>query len=317
MKGFGGLDGRMPDMRPLARRREILGEGIPQDKVFDEGLFRNEQGELDEGLMQIESYTLSGLIIERMWDDLKSRADTYSTPEAPRIPLDGSFWKNFADRYIALEQPVKDAVMDRGDQAIRTPPEHQTDEDALFARYFFLQMKQIDGGFQQKLGRPSFIDFFSIYTRLARAAGERYAVQFGHEPALKEYEHMLAHPSFQGMMLQMMMNTRESLGAVIKKLEGNEVFDTNDTSRKFLPDDFVIEEKETGPVLQPNEETMQLLRESIQTTMKKYMEEGKKAPQVLRCPVMDTGKFGEMCDWMRGEIKHHYFDQKYATPVLP
>ena len=311
MKGFSGLDGKAPDMRPLARRQEILAEGISQEGLLNEALLKNEQGVFDEELMAVESYALSGLIIERMWDDFKSRPETYSTPDTPRVLLDETFWKNFTDRYISLEQSVKDAVMERGDVALRTPIEIQSAEDRLFARYFVLQMKRVDAGFQERLGRPSFIDFFSIYMRLARAAGETYAAQCGHEPSRMEYEHMLSDTSFQGMMLQMMMNTREALGVVMARLEGTIGFNTNDTSRKFLTDDFVIQQKETGPVLQPNEETLQMIRDGIQVVMKKYMEQGKKIPQVLRCPVMDTGKFGEMCDWLRHEINHHYFDQKY------
>jgi hypothetical protein len=263
--------------------------------------------------MEAESFALSGLVIEQMWDDLKNREGTYSKADTPRVPLDKDFWKNFADRYIALEQPVKDALMARGENIFNREKETWSTEDKLLARYFYLQFIRIDNKFQKKAGRPSFIDLFSIYTRLARVAGERFQQQFDREATREEYEHMVGDESFGNMMLQLMMNSRDALMPVFSRLEGHtEMPNTDDTSRKFVPEGFVIQQTSAGPILQPNEETMDLLRQGIQTVIKRFAEEGKKTSQVLRCPVLYTGKFTEMNDWLRQEFAHHYLDQKYS-----
>lgn len=100
MRGFANLGGKEFDRRPLDRRQQVLAEGITPEAAVDDSMFRDETGEISKDLLAAESYAFSGLIIEKMWDDLKTRKTTFSNPDSEQIEITEDFWKDFADKYI-------------------------------------------------------------------------------------------------------------------------------------------------------------------------------------------------------------------------
>jgi hypothetical protein len=308
MKGFAHLDSEKPNMGPLKRRMEVKREGLAPEAMLDDSKFRDADGNLDQTLLAIESYCFSGFMIEMLWEDMKKMPDTYSVADTPRIPIDENFWKNFADRYIAHEGPLKQALSDRCQAILARPEESLNLDERMMVHWFWV--KHLQG---EQLGVPSFTDLFSIYTRLARVANEKFKEDFGHEPSREEYTHMLTHESFRQIMEQLMMNSRFGLHPVMGLMEGNGIMpNTDDTSRIFTTEFFEIRMVDGKPILAPKEEQIQKYRAAVAIFVQKIKEKGQNAGLVLRCPVIYTGKFKEMVDWLNGEFTHHYLDQKYS-----
>lgn len=308
MRGFANLGGKEFDRRPLDRRRQILNEGITPEVAVDDSMFRDETGEINKELLVAESYAFSGFIIEKMWDDLKSRETAFSNSDTDRIPVTETFWKDFADKYIELAQTTKTTLTDEAKVIFSKPKEEWTSDETLVARYFMVQLVNPDN---HGIGAPSFIDLISIYTRLARVAEEKFSSDFKREPTRAEYTHLLADSSFQKMMEQMMMNNRQTGISLFAALEGTATPDTDDTSRSFKAPIFEIYQNETGPCLRPKEQLMDLYRHLMQEHFAQLRESNKKIQPVFRCPVIYTAKLKEMCDWLLHEFTFHYLDQKY------
>ncbi|MES2966186.1 MAG: hypothetical protein V4668_00190 [Patescibacteria group bacterium] len=312
MRGFANLGGNGFDRRPLERRRQVLTEGITPEAAVDDSMFRDETGEINKELLAAESYAFSGLIIEKMWDDLKGRETTYSNNDSVRIPLTETFWKDFADTYITLAQTTKETLLEEAKIIFAKPKEEWTSDETLVARYFMVQFVNKD---ITNLGAPSFIDLISIYTRLAKVAEEKFFETNKREPSRDELVHVLSDSSFQKMMEQLMMNNRQTGVSLFAALEGTATPDTDDTSRSFKTNIFEIYQSDTGPCLRPKEQFMNRYRHVMKEHLARLKESNKDIQPVLRCPVIYTGKLKEMCDWLLHEFTFQYVDQKYPKKL--
>ena len=312
MKGLRGFDGKLADPNPLKRFKEIKREGLPHLEVLNEANLRNENGDLTKESLSSESYSLSAFIIEQMWEELKKREGTYSDEDTPRVPLDDDFWKNFADRYVDLEVPVVNWIFSKFKDLANREIESLSLEEKLIFRFYAVNIILMEEGFREDIFTPSFVAFFSLYTRLARVAEERFYEQYNREITRKEFEHLISDSSFRNIMLDLMTNSRTATLHAVGILEGNKLSENlEDTSRSFVANDFVIKEKGNGPILQVSEELVAEVHKSVKDLIENQKQKGKDTPQVLRCPVIYTDKFKEMCEWMNHEFTHHYLEQKY------
>ena len=305
MKEFSGLDAAGFDNRPLKMRKEIVHSPFTVDSIFDTSAFTREDGSLDAEALSVERYALASFLIEAMWKNLQTQSETFTTHAAARIPITADFWKLFADHYIAVIQEQKDVLYKKAETSVQ---ESEADIDFVeLATMRYMYIIKLQTG---ETGLPSFIDFISIYTRLARVVDE-----LGGESVSREhYEQALSHPSFRNMMLEMMMNSRDAGMFQLSALEGNHAMpDTDDTTRKFDSTLFTPSGRvEDGDYhIEPDPEIAARLKSYLNELFRKKQADGV-APSVFRCPVIYTGIFNEMCEWMRHEFSHHYIEQRFG-----
>lgn len=314
MKEFSGFD-RLPfDQRPLEKRKQLLKEGLAEAALLDESLIRNADGELDQDAITVEAYTLASVIIENMWKHFRDEPGTYSTPESNRLPLTDTFWKDFADHYITVIGVEKQRVYNESEKAFTDPAVTPTQADMAAGRYMYIKILETG-----EPGLPSFIDFVSIYTRLARAIEEAHVQQTGEVPSRAAYEQALKNTSLHNMMAEMMLNSRDASLYLMTLLEGKGVnANTDDTSRSFDPKWFTLEGDVTEGTLAlvPRAEIFEKIKPLIADLVQKRRISGS-ATAIKRCPVIYTGLFKEMCEWMNHEFTHHYLDQKYPVTTNP
>jgi hypothetical protein len=304
MKEFSGLDGKGFDNRPITRRKEATAQTLTVESVFDLAAFTKEDGSFDNELVAVERYAFSSFLIEAMWENLKQREMHTSTEGSPVIPIGEDFWKQFADHYIQIVQEEKDVLDKNAELSLKKSGKDMTFTELATLRYMYL-VKATTG----ERGLPSFIDFISIYTRLARVVEELGGEQMTRE----QFEQALAHSSFRNMMLEMMMNSRDAGLYQLSVLEGQRgIPDTDDTSRKFNSSLFSVEgDVETGDFhIAPDSDMHARVKQYVNDLFKMKQADGT-APPVFRCPVIYTGTFTEMCDWMRHEFTHHYLNQRF------
>lgn len=308
MREFSGLDNLPFDQRPLEARKRLRTEGLSIADVFDESLFRDENGELNKDAIVVETYTLASIIIENMWQNLKKHPDTFSTPESPRLPITDEFWKEFADHYIRIAQAERDRTYASVLKAFSDKGAEPTQADIVAARY--IHVKKLEIG---RPGLPSFLDFVSIYTRLARAIEETSMRQNGTLPTREEYELALTNTSLHDMMAEMMLNSRDASLHLLTILEGTDASgNPEDTSRSFDSQWFrlVGSLDDSTLALVPKPEVFAQAKPLIADALKKLRDDNSPS-SVKRCPVIYTGLFKEMCQWMNHEFTHHYLEQKY------
>lgn len=320
---FAGFDGKgMHDLRPKHRRQEVLSKGIPDGMEFDNSMLKNEKGEIDQALVMAESYAFSGFVIEQMWADVKIRPDILSGKDDSRIPFKKDFWQKFYDRYEAVDAQARmrfsveiSRILDKIEDAYssNTPSDLNQDEKNI-VRWHYINALLLD----RQGSLPSMIGFIAGYAQLARVARDRFGEQFGREPERGEYAHMLLHPSFQGILTQMMTNSRGADVFLQAQFQGYKKIPrdlkrlSTNMSRRYAPDCFDIKTQADGPVLQPNAEVVEELRQLSSEWVAWFNKQSGQNPKVLRCPVIYTPIFKEMCDWMYHEFAHHYLDQKYG-----
>lgn len=324
MASFANFDGKgMHDLRPKYRREEIVEKGIPDQLELDESLLKNDAGEIDPELVAVETYTMHGFVLEQMWDDMRMRPNLLSKTDDPRIPIGEHFWQDFVDKYCDFDwaavqrfQLGKKDVLDKVRAKIDSHDENwnlSRDEKNLLRWHYLTSLYSEKGSTS-----PSTSQFIGIYAHLARVAGDTFQKEFKREPEREEYEHMLADPSFQAMMTQMMMNSHLALNWVVAYLIGVEEatagvdeIHTN-MSRAYHLDCFKVLMRSDGPILQPNKEFFEGMRDALTKWINEQKRLTKQPAKAMRCPVVYTPTFKEMCDWMYHEFSHHYLDQKYA-----
>jgi len=312
MKEFSGLDRQPFDQRPLERRKQLLQEGLHEANLMDESLVRDEDGELNKDALAVEAYTLASIVIENMWQNLRDQPEIFSTNESERLPITDDFWKEFADHYIEITQAEKDRAFESSKEAFTNEDIEPTPADMAAARYMYVKMLDIE-----QLGLPSFIDFISIYTRLARAIEETSVAQTSELPTREEYEQALANTSVHNMMAEMMLNSRDATFYLITALEGTgQNGNTDDTSRSFDPKwfEFSGNVEEGTFSLVPKPEVFAKVKPLIADAVEKHRSDNSPS-SVKRCPVIYTGLFKEMCQWMNHEFTHHYLDKQYPRSL--
>jgi hypothetical protein len=304
MKEFSGLDAKPFDNRPLLEKKKMPNSWLTPETIFDVSNISHENGEIDPELLAVERYTYASVIIEEIWKQARESSALEHDETAGLIPLGEGFWQKFADQSISILEKIRDSYYAKVERTLKEDSENLTFGDLATMRHMYLS--KLDTG---KLGQVSFDDFVVIYTRLARVVDELGGVDMTRE----QFEGALDHDSFRNMMLEMMMNSREAgvrMALFIDK--GNTYADLEDTAGSFDSRHFVAaSDSESGSFyITPNQETVGKAKLYIMELFRKKQAEGS-APSVFRCPVIYTGLFQEMCDWMKCEFKHHYLDQRY------
>ncbi len=306
MKEFSGLDAKTFDKRPLQERKRLHDSFLNADNLLDVSTISHEDGEIDKGLLAVERYTYASVIIEDMWKSAKESGALGHDESIEPIALNEDFWKNFTELCIATLEKVRNDYYAGVEHVLKNESENLAFSDLATMRHMYLA--KLETG---QLGRVSFDDLVVIYTRLARVVerlgGEDHITQV-------HYEQALSHPTFRNMMLEMMTNSREAglyMSLFIDK--GGKIVDLEDTSGSFDEQHFIVAgDVETGDFhITPNPETVGKAKNHIMELFRKKQAEGT-APAVFRCPVIYTGLFQEMCDWMRHEFTHHYLDQRFG-----
>ncbi|MES2985828.1 MAG: hypothetical protein V4686_01720 [Patescibacteria group bacterium] len=263
--------------------------------------------EVQEPGLTHESFAIAGHIIEKEWEGIMGMNEEEMLGE--KIPLDEEFWINFEKKYIELARVHQQAMWDKAyETSAKMMAGGELDrEEQILMRFTFLNMNRNAG---KGLGFPSFTDLVLLYGRFAEVAPKVFKNVTGLEPSEEEYEHMLQDSSFQTLMTQLMNNNQApSISIAYKLLEFPEGVkeDFEDPVAKMIPEEFIIEYNETGPMLKISPGFIKEAHEYTAASPKA------KDPSLVirRCPVLYTGKFKEMCAWMHDLVKYHYIDQKY------
>jgi hypothetical protein len=241
-----------------------------------------------------------------MWKSAKESGALGHDQSIEPIAINVDFWKNFTEHCITTLEKVRNDYYASVEHVLKSESEKLEFSDLATMRHMYLT--KLETG---QLGRVSFDDLVVIYARLAkvveRLAGEEQLTQV-------HFEQALSHPAFRNMMLEMMMNSRDAglyMSLFIDK--GGRSADLVDTAGSFDERHFVTGGSiETGDFhITPNPETVGRVKNHIMEIFRKKQAEGT-APAVFRCPVIYTGLFQEMCDWMQQEFSHHYLDQRFG-----
>ena len=309
MKELSGLDAKTFDKRPLQERKRLHDSFLNADNLLDVSSISHEDGEIDRDLLAVERYTYASVVIENMWKQAKETGALDHDQSIEPIVLNEDFWKNFTEHCIANLEKVRNDYYAGVEQVLKNESEKLAFSDLATMRHMYLS--KLETG---QLGRVSFDDLVVIYARLAKMVEKLV----GEEQLTQEhFEQALSHPTFRNMMLEMMMNSRDAglyMSLFIDK--GGKIVDLDDPAGSFDERYFIM----TGNVeggdfhIAPNPETVVKIKNHIMELFRKKQTEGT-APAVFRCPVIYTGLFQEMCDWMQHEFTQHYLDQKFGNSV--
>lgn len=261
--------------------------------------------DLSESERTAESYAVASFAIEKFWDYLKDRisADPRGVSErlsngnegADTIPKKFAFALNGAlDRY-------RDEFIDEFLASLKQKDESTVSKsDLLLLRYFKVMEPEADG----KLAIPSMQDLVTMIGRIGDVIPRVYETELKREPTDEELFASIDDPSMKRLFMEIMTNGRVAITPLLVALEGGKDVDLDDYTREFNPSFFTLKKRDDGSahvIFRP--EIAQRYREVWAVASEKRTEDKKESPRALQCPVLYTGKFVEMYDWVAQEFR--------------
>lgn len=288
-------------VNPEGFRRFNEIQKLPEISIFStEGMLK-EDGSINEEMATAEMFGLAGALINVEWEHVKTLDSDYV--KGPEIPFDEKFWVAFQEHCIDMLGEGQDYLVQKVDKLMEMGPENWDGlprEERLVLRYLYIKQK-LNGA----AGFPSFNDLVTLYTRFAKVAYERFAEVKGRVMTPEEFVHALKHPSFNARLASMMTNHRTyAVPAVTTLHQGageEKTLDLNKTDLFMDTAHFDITDEDGGPVLDIKSDFIAAAREK---TVEKVQAD-KTDAEILRCPVVYTGKFSEMTDWMFQQLSYH------------
>lgn len=301
------MPGQVHDASARERRRELEVMDLQGEDLIKELVPSKIDLEGDERVT--ESYAVASFVIEKFWDYLKDRLS------AEKIELNESPEGNTtAKRFVfALNETVdsyrdqffddfRDSLKDKQDQDI-------SKADALTLRYF--QMKKEETG---HLGFPSMKDLVTMIGRMGDVVPKVYERELGQTPSEEELFKALQHPSLKRLFMEMMTNGRPVVNTILIRLEGGKDTNLDDYTREFDPKYFKLKESNGSQYVVFRPEVAQWFRDVWAQVAENRANEGVVSPKALQCPVLYTGKFVEMYDWVEAEFEKFYKAEKDKSP---
>jgi hypothetical protein len=159
-------------------------------------------------------------------------------------------------------------------------------------------------------------DLVTMIGRMGDVIPKIYERDLERAPTDEELFAGLQHPSLKRMFMEMMTNSKEILIPIFSQLENGLAKNLDDYEGAFDPINFKLEEGKDGQkqlVLRP--EVIQRFRDVWAMIAEKRATDGKTPPRALQCPVLYTGKFIEMYDWVASEYQKFYEQERLIAGI--
>lgn len=300
------LPGQEMDMSGRRRRDDIAAmEGTTQElieQIVDASV------NYEEAEHKAEEYAVASFVIEDMWDFIQTHeasgeALTVNEVEVPENALPG---QRFVAVFNEKIDAYRDAYMDR--LRVRVKDEEKiTKSDLLALRYLNLKTKS-----EGHMGLPSARDLVTLIGRMGDVIPQVYARDLGRAPSHEEILESLDSPATKRFFVELMTNSRDQLHPILNILEHEKSMDLDDPYRTYQANDFVMQTNAEGKrsvVMNPH--LVAGLRQAWVEVSEQRASDGKMPPRALQCPVLYTGKFVELYDWVASEFGKSLAENKY------
>ncbi|HEY0011155.1 MAG TPA: hypothetical protein VGB97_04605 [Candidatus Paceibacterota bacterium] len=290
---------KMPGQRfdPAARerRKELEALDLPEDELVKALI--PEKVDLEGEVRTAESYAVSSFVIEKFWDYLRTRI-TSEALTLPENPKGNTVSQRFAYALSDSLDVYRDQFIDDFRNSLTGKQDEEISKaDALTFRYF--QMKKEELG---HIGFPSMKDLVSLIGRMGDVVPQVYERDLGRVPTEEELVASLGHPSLKRLFMEMMTNSRSAVQVTLNRLEDG-FSNLDDYTGTFNPKYFEVRESNGQPHVALRPEVVEWIRSMWVKGAEALAERGMAFPRALQCPVLFTGKFIEMHDWVVGEFK--------------
>jgi len=301
------MPGQVHDSSARERRREFEVMDLNGEELIKELVPSKIDLEGDE--RTAESYAVASFVIEKFWDYLKDKLSTQEV-ELNQSPEGDTSAKRFVSALNEAVDSYRDEFFDDFRDSLKGKQDEDISKtDALTLRYF--QMKKEETG---RLGFPSMKDLVTMVGRMGDVVPKVYERDIGHPPSDEELFKALEHPSLKRLFMEMMTNSRSVVNTILIRLEGGKDTNLDDYTREFDPKYFKMEESNGNKHVVFRPEVTRWFRDVWAQVAENRANEGIVSPKALQCPVLYTGKFVEMYDWVAREFQEFYKAEKDKSP---
>lgn len=297
------MPGQNHDAAARKRRRELDVMDLQGEALVKE--FLPEKIDMEGDERKAESYALASFVIEKFWNYLKDKLSKEEINLSPSPEGDTT-----AKRFIfALNESLdvqRDQFYDNVyDSLKRKRSAEVSKEDVLTLRYFQITREEIG-----QPGFPSMRDLVTMIGRMADVIPKVYERDLGRKPTESELFSTLQHPSLKRLFMEMMTNSRAVVNTTLIRLEGGIDTNLDDYTREFDPKYFQLAESKGQHHVIFRPEIAQWFRDVWTRVAEQRARDGIVSPRALQCPVLYTGKFVEMYDWVADECKRFYESER-------
>lgn len=264
------------------------------------------KSDYEPSTLKAESYAVASFVIEQFWDYLKQRFSTESLRLEGSKETGNTTSQRFALSLTKALNTYRDQYVEYARQSLKNKEDKEmTKSDLFLLKYFQLRHEG-----KEAPGVPSMNDLVSLIGRMGDVVPKVYERDLKRQPTDDELFSALDHPSLKRLFMELMTNSREAASIVLILLEGGEDFDLDDPTREFDPKYFLVKEFEKGErsvILRP--EVAQRFRDVSEAIADTRARDGNESPRALQCPVLYTGAYVEMHEWVVSEFKKFYAEE--------
>jgi len=294
------LPGQQLDRTPRIRRAELL----EQHGSYSYEAMVPEQLNLDKDTIHAEASALASFVIEQFWDYIKTqRVDgTHLTQKLDSYPSGiNTVAKEFVvalnARLAELQTQFADSIFeqDDGKSAEEIPQDH------ILVHRFLLLMETQYG----HVGLPSMKDLVALIERVAGVTDTVFEREIGRLPSAEEARIAISHPSMKRLFMEIMTNNNDIALPLIGVLDGGQAKDYSALdayTEEFQSELFEMKTTTDGKrIIMIRPDVVFAYREACAAEAEKRAANNEAEPKALQCPVLYTGKFIEMYDWVVDE----------------
>lgn len=234
--------------------------------------------------IELESYALSSIIIEKLWPFQKAFLEENPLP---LVTLSESFWEELHQAFLNTSKVFSTRRLDWIGEQLHAHDDQSLERRALM-RYLMLRRRM------GSLGLPSIDDVYYTVIQMTRVA-------IAIDP--KQAATASVHKPMAYLMAQSRPFSRWILRAISQDPKGPE----QSLANPFLPSSFRLHEG----ALEFDPESRAYFEEIAPVFAKKYEQVSGNALRTLQCPVLYANPqiFSDITHWVVAEIRRQYFDR--------
>jgi hypothetical protein len=294
---FANLPGQIFDRSPRIFRKEVASSGKCPHDILEDITYIDSDGVVDEDKRITEAYGLASLVIEQQWKEMKTRTPEEGIPVVEHKDATTIF-KLFGASMLDFIEKDKYAFFEAARLRFLNKEAPMTKDDAVLARYINARTEG------ENIGLPSMKDLATLLERVSGMLPDLYQREFGRPPTKEEIVYAVSHPTLTHFFIEIMTNNRYFTFPLLGRFEGTRhAPDLDDLKPIFDSECFTLVADESGRyVVQPTEHIASWFT-TFMTHVAKIRETEGKEPLIARqCPVLYTGLFREMHEWMAKEL---------------
>lgn len=296
--GLGRLPGRIYDQRPRHVRQALLSGEISAEQFIGENMTGLPKTRAARFENKVKSYATASIVINRYWEYVQAQPiGPIMAKMKPQysVAQHDERVKNFLKVMLLLLDKTRDRFIDEAGERHKAGGE-MSEEDLLLLCFFAVARKR--HRHLRGVPFPSMNDLIVFFGRLAQVAPAVFRRDAGREIAPQELFGLLRHPYMLKLCTELMSNDRKSTHPLFARLEGASKADLNDVNRTFDPSCFEIFEERGIQSLRIKSDIMAAHCSHYAKAAQRRKKRKKDSPRVLGCPVLYTGEFRNMYEWL-------------------